>query len=284
MKLRTCLLGFLLTAITGCSSADLVVEAADDAASAADTAPTIDSSPAPDANDASDARETIDAGDAQKDDAIADTHVDAIGETDAAIDEDADATTDGPADAALDGMDDAASDGAGDAALDAALDAVGDAPLDGAGDAVPDGADATCDVLLRCYRDLDGDGSVAAAGAFDACECPSGSKTISPTGTLFDCNDEDPRVHPGAGFQGTAYCVPGTSCTTKSFDYNCNGSEEKETTGGFPGCSSFGSGCNGQGWQSGSAPACGGSASYVVCGKSGLSCATSVSTVLERCR
>ena len=69
-------------------------------------------------------------------------------------------------------------------------------------------------------------------------------------------------MHPGVtAFFDSAYCV-GPGCATKSFDYDCNGIEEKKTATVFSSCSSFVSGCTGEGWAGGSAAGCGASADY----------------------
>jgi len=103
----------------------------------------------------------------------------------------------------------------------------------------------SCDATVLCFADRDGDGFAAAGGAaLVACSCPTGTTSKSPTVTV-DCNDEDPRVHPGATmFYAAPYCVPGTSCSVKSWDYNCNGAVE-EQYGVLTACPS---GCTGAGY------------------------------------
>lgn len=260
-----------LVALAGCSSADLVVVGSDDAVAdaaegAVDTASSEDTTAAADSGEAdtTEATDTAPASDTAPIDATPDAGLDAGGD-------------------AVDAGDDA-DDDEGIDAHDGGLDAMGDASeVDAVVDAPPDAADASCDTPLHCYWDRDGDGFVASAGAVDACVCPSGTKTISATGTLFDCSDEDPAVHPGAGYHDTAYCVPGTGCATKSFDYDCSGVEDKEVAVTFGGCSAFSAGCVGAGWQTGVAE-CGGTNNFVTCSKALISCNQAVAARLQRCR
>jgi hypothetical protein len=283
MHLFTSLLAASLVLVAGCSSADLVVAAPDDDATPSDGAVVTETAGDETAGDAGeDARETSPTADTA-DSAIVDGAPDGAPEAsiDATIDDSLahlDTGSDGgdasPADAP-DARD------AGDAADGDAF--ATDVPVpDVAGDAIADAA--KCDAPVRCYLDRDDDDYVAATGAFDACTCPVGSKTISATGTLFDCHDDDPAVHPGAGFRDLPYCVPGTACTVKSFDYDCNGTQDKELGSAFGGCSTFGSGCVGAGWQGGTVPECGATQGFTTCSKATLSCAQSSAWRLQRCR
>ena len=245
----------LFGTLTGCSSADLVVAGADDAATA-DTTP---------------------------DDVGGDVGVDAADDSSVAIDsavgDDSGSTPDASPDALAEVPSDVGDDGGHDDAIDVEIG--GDASTDGP---LGDALDAACDVLLRCYYDRDADGYVSTAGAFDACLCPSGTKTIAATGTLFDCSDEDPAVHPGAAFHDGAYCVPGTGCSVKSFDYDCNGSDDRELATAFTGCSTFSTGCTGNGWQGTTVAACGVTQNFVTCAKATLSCSQTVTARVQRCR
>lgn len=230
---------------------------------------------------------------ALEDTAILDTQVDMGAETRP----DTTTTTDAPAevsDTLADGADGSldSADGKSDATDDIATD-VADVSTDSAPDVATDSAtdsvttvDAPLDVLaceapVTCYVDKDEDGYPATgAKSFFACECPKGSTIKSPS-VVVDCNDEDSRVHPGAtAFQTTAYCVPGTGCATKSFDYDCNGTEEKQYTVKFSSCSI---GCAGEGLAADPPPTCGATATYTTC-RFAVLCNKDSSTVTQGCR
>ena len=139
-------------------------------------------------------------------------------------------------------------------------------------------ADATCDLLIWCYADKDGDGfAPAAAAALQYCSCPAGTTSKSPSITV-DCNDEDPRVFPGTtAFYPDPYCVPGTGCTLKSYDYNCNGTEERQ----YGELTSCPSGCGGAGYN---APVeCGATATLNQCVKE-LVCTKKTVSWKQGCR
>lgn len=160
--------------------------------------------------------------------------------------------------------------------------------------ATPDTADAAkpdapadalpCSSPIQCWADLDGDGYAAAGAVMTlACACPKNTTSRSPSSTI-DCNDEDPRVHPGdVAYQVDPYCVPGTSCSDKSFDYDCSGTEERQDTVVFTSCSSFLSGCSGAGWV-GSVAGCGVSADFSSCSTGVATCNTSTASKKQKCR
>ncbi|MBL8719364.1 MAG: hypothetical protein JNL79_25480 [Myxococcales bacterium] len=246
------LLGFLLA---GCGGDDFQVAVSDDAA-LEDTA-TLDTQVDMGAETRPDSTTTTDAP-AEVSDTLADA-------------------ADGSADSA-DGRSDATdatdvADVSTDSAPDVATDSVTtvDAPLDV----------LACEAPVTCYVDKDEDGYPATgAKSFFACECPKGSTIKSPS-VVVDCNDEDSRVHPGAtAFQTTAYCVPGTGCATKSFDYDCNGTEEKQYTVKFSSCSL---GCAGEGLAADPPPACGATATYTTC-RFAVLCNKDSSTITQGCR
>jgi len=247
------LLGFLLA---GCGGDDFQVAVSEDAA-LEDTA-TLDTQVVTGADTRPDTTTTADTP-AEVSDTLADA---ADGSVDSA---------DSKSDVATD-VADVSTDSAPDVATDSAIDSVTtiDAPLDV----------LACEAPVTCYVDKDEDGYPATgAKSFFACECPKGSTIKSPT-AVVDCNDEDSRVHPGAtAFQTTAYCVPGTGCATKSFDYDCNGTEDKQYTVKFSSCSL---GCVGEGLAV-EPPACGATAGYTTC-RFAVLCNKDSSTVTQGCR
>lgn len=161
-----------------------------------------------------------------------------------------------------------------------------DAPASETTDAIPsETGDAAlpCDAPVRCYVDADGDGYAKNEGSMLACTCPPGYRDVAPTSATVDCNDDNPNVHPGVTtFSETPYCV-GAGCATKSFDYDCSGSEEKKDATVFTACSSFLSGCTGAGWA-GAAPACGAAADYTTCATGVAVCTTSNASKKQACR
>jgi len=187
---------------------------------------------------------------------------------------------------------DAIADGSADAPKDGdAIAADGDVLASDASDATSIEADAIdtdtalpCDAPIRCFVDADGDGYAKSDGSYLACTCPKGTLAIDPTTAGVDCNDDNPNVHPGVTtYHDTPYCI-GTGCTTKSFDYDCNGAEDKQTTTLFTSCSSFLSGCTGAGWAAKEAPACGTSADYTTCATGLTACTTSNASKKQACR
>ncbi|MFO0653372.1 MAG: MopE-related protein [Polyangiales bacterium] len=139
----------------------------------------------------------------------------------------------------------------------------GDAAIHaGAAEAVGDGIDQDCDGMEICFRDADGDGfrTDAAATGADA-DCGDPGEAYASAG--LDCCDADARAYPGepSSFGASA---GGVACG--GWDFDCNGTEERgDTTIAF--CA-VGSGSvpvcvfSRAGWNR-TAPACGGSGSWV---------------------
>lgn len=98
----------------------------------------------------------------------------------------------------------------------------------GADEGVADGVDQDCDATELCYVDADGDGhrpddaSTAQSPALD-CSAPGVAGAAAPTD---DCLDSNPDVFPG---QTQFFKVDRGD---GSFDYDCNGAEEKRYTEG----------------------------------------------------
>lgn len=213
----------------------------------------------------------------------------AASEVDAASDAtDAGDATDGGPEVATDGGLDApdTTTDAPDSPPDSVPDSLTDSALDGATDSSTDGGvdapDALpCEAPVACFTDADGDGyAPTGAKSIVACSCPKGTTPKSPS-VVVDCNDDDERVHPGATtFYTTPYCVPGTGCATKSYDYDCNGVAEKQFTTKFSG--SCGLGCAGEGFDA-DPPGCGVSAGYTTC-RFAVLCGKDASIVTQGCR
>lgn len=117
---------------------------------------------------------------------------------------------------------------------------------------------------LNRYADVDGDGS--GAGAVVACLCSA----FNQAGTVRnanDCDDADATAHPGVAEYFATPSIGGT------FDYNCNGVLEKDTTLGVASCTWNGSSCNYQYGFVNSIPACGAyGALSTGCTQNGSSC------------
>ncbi len=109
-------------------------------------------------------------------------------------------------------------------------------------------------VIPPC-TDVDGDGW--GAKGTDLRKCSSST-------TVEDCDDSKKDVNPG---QKTYFSVaiPGSS----SFDYNCDGKDEKENAS-LETCAKMAK-CIGQGWLA-SVPACGQTGNWVQCVSGGKSC------------
>ncbi|MGC4086636.1 MAG: discoidin domain-containing protein [Polyangiaceae bacterium] len=79
----------------------------------------------------------------------------------------------------------------------------------------------------KCYVDFDGDGYGASGSFTETCAatCPAGRSSSSS-----DCDDVDARVKPN---QSTYFQTPRSN---GSYDYSCNGVEEKQVITGLSGC------------------------------------------------
>ncbi|MGZ3450172.1 MAG: MopE-related protein [Polyangiales bacterium] len=161
-----------------------------------------------------------------------------------------------------------------------------------------DGKDNDCNgktddgtvVMATCYPDADGDGFGVKDGAITACSCPVGTTPTVPTDpTTTDCYDANKSVNPkDETFFTVSYCAAPSSsgCTKRSFDYDCNGVEEKQLTNVFSGgCSLLsGTACTSkEGWKD-SVPACGSSGTYIRCVASGLLCKSTDVSLKQACR
>ena len=88
-------------------------------------------------------------------------------------------------------------------------------------DAGAGGAGGGCSSPSTFYVDTDGDTYGRTANPTVACQKPATGTWATRGG---DCNDSDPRVHPGPmDFIGTPYKVSGAA---DSFDYDCSGAED----------------------------------------------------------
>jgi hypothetical protein len=123
------------------------------------------------------------------------------------------------------------------------------------------------------YLDHDKDGFGDPKKKVDSCLQPSGYVT-----NALDCDDLDPSTYPGQ----TNYFNHATTGTGK-YDYNCNGTEEKQYAS-LASCHLVGASCTGDGWA-GAVPACGQSGSYTMCAKKQGACAAASSGLkTQECR
>ncbi len=203
--------------------------------------------------------------------------VDCVGdcaETDTGVDAHADAPSDARTDSALDAKGDALADSASDADADAA---------DGSPDAGRDAGcvlNSQCDDENACTKDLcngvgvctnplvDDDGDGEASTALGACglDCHDGNKDVFSAQTQFF---------------DAAYSTP----AGPSFDYDCDGVEERQHTSLFK-CVRVGSTCEVTPGWSASVPACGTLGTWVTkCLLFSTSCIPNTSTkIVQRCR
>lgn len=150
---------------------------------------------------------------------------------------------------------------------------------------VCDGIDNDCDglvdegLLKACYADGDGDGYGVKSAITTACACPAGTTARSDA---FDCADGVAAANPGqTAFFATAY----STSTGPSFDYDCNGVEQRQDLA-LGGCAIAGSGCTATvGWKALEAPACGVAQAYVTeCKLLSAACQPITISKTQRCR
>jgi cysteine-rich repeat protein len=155
--------------------------------------------------------------------------------------------------------------------------------------ATPEGKDGDC----VCYKDGDGDGYPRAGSTpMTALTCPKGYTRTKPTTGNIDCWDYNKSAHPGQTQWFTKqYCnvfiVIGQPCKSYSWDYNCNGKDDKQFPLLHTKCSLMNIGkittCFGSGWSGLTVPACGSTAKYTYCKLSGSTCLKSEQMVTQGC-
>ncbi|MCC6873466.1 MAG: hypothetical protein IT378_04080 [Sandaracinaceae bacterium] len=147
---------------------------------------------------------------------------------------------------------------------------------------VADGVDQNCDGGELCHRDIDGDGVGSSMTTSSAdLDCMDVGEAGIPAAS-FDCCDTDPNARPG---QTSYFQTARNGCG--GYDYNCDGTETRLHTA----VNQTGMACWGSpplciadqiGWRGGTAPACGGTASFNDC--NGTNCSTLIQNVTQRCR
>ena len=157
--------------------------------------------------------------------------------------------------------------------------------------AIDDDCDGVIDEdvgTVSCHPDTDGDGFGDPALATEECLCPAGTVT-----TARDCYDAPNPVGAAVNpMQEAFYRLPycrGPSSTSCSFDYDCDGNEERQSEAVHTRCSvlTLLTRCTGQGWEGG-VPACGAEGTWVECdgllGGLGLICTPRRTTRVQTCR
>ncbi|MCA9667921.1 MAG: hypothetical protein KC503_20125 [Myxococcales bacterium] len=143
--------------------------------------------------------------------------------------------------------------------------------LSEAGPNVVDVPFARTDCAMTFYRDDDRDGYGVDDSKVVRCVAPPDMATRGG-----DCDDGAGTVNPGQSSFADAASPGG------GFDYNCDGKEEPELADQAR-CKKSGGVCGGDGW-SGNVPACGASATFIVCQDGGNPCTEVSETRTQRCR
>lgn len=144
-------------------------------------------------------------------------------------------------------------------------------------------------VASTCYNDADMDSYGNAAATMSACMCPEGYIPARADGA-FDCVDSQPMAYPMAPDFHTEYasCRRGTAaaCLDPNFDWNCDGTAERQYTTFSSGCYVSSSGaCVGAGWTGTEMPDCGHGGQYRTCySLVAGSCSAYLSTFTQGCR
>ena len=161
---------------------------------------------------------------------------------------------------------------------------------------VCDGLDNDCDGSvdggsdpLICAPDRDGDGwagTEAVMTAPNCAACPAGTAPVRSVGA--DCWDVPdsfgPRVNPAqTGFFPFPFCDAADPRCSQGFDWNCDGTVERQLEREVDCDSLRVRGCRGDGWQGG-VPDCGDAAPFVTCEPRVLFCGSSRDTATQSCR
>ncbi len=144
-------------------------------------------------------------------------------------------------------------------------------------------------MMVACYPDVDRDTYPDTSGSsIMACGCPENTHPARTDG-LVDCFDS---TRPGGAnahplqpmYSPNSYCEF-SICRTPSFDWNCDGTEERRDTILSSICVRGPTGCSGSGWVD-IVPACGEEGMYRRCegSPSGATCTASIETIKQVCR
>lgn len=139
------------------------------------------------------------------------------------------------------------------------------------------GFECAAGVCTTFWRDADQDLYTAAATSFCGTTPPGSGWRAAQNGN--DCDDDDSRVHPG---QVAYFTSPRFGAG--SYDFNCNGADEKENTKVGTTCGLVADGCgsDADGWLA--LPACGASGQILHCVKSGSVCVKNQIARVQGCQ